>query len=141
MLLLFHCCRNTSNPEEGISQNKSFLFFFCSLLSNQWQKLQKQVSNAPGEPIHPRHINLKTLLKQILQYDHLGAKVKKISSSNNGCREGKAKSSPPLSNGANSLSQWLLSHYLLLHLPCFSSSMNSIAEHCKSTTFTRGLSV
>lgn len=142
-VVIWHC-RNTSNPEDGISQNTSFLFFFCSQLPNQCQELQKQVNNALGEPIHLSHIKLKTLSKQTLEYDHLAAKVKKISSSNNGCREGKTKTSPPLPNGANSLSQWLLSHYLHFYIPLVSSAqwillLNTVkapplSEVCQSNT-------
>lgn len=131
-LLLFDCWRNTSNPEDGISQNTSFFFLFCSLLPNQWQELQKQVNNALWEPTHPSHINLKTLSKQILEYDNLGAKVKKIPSSNNGCREGKTKPSPPQWS-QQPLSVVVISLFTLLCLPCFISSMNSVAEHCKAS--------
>lgn len=125
-------------------EHKSFLFFFCSQLPNEWQELQKQVNNALGEPVHPSHTNLKTLSKQTLEYDQLGAKVKKISSSNNGCREGKTKTSPALHWGANSLSQWLLSHYLHFYIPLVSWAqwillLNTVkaprlSEVCQSNT-------
>lgn len=122
-----YCCYLTAAGIQAILRMASprtqvSFFFFCSLLPNQGQELWKQVSNALGEAVHLSHINLKTLSKQTLEYDHLGAKIKKISSSNNGCREGKTKTSPPLPNGANGLSQWLLAHYLHFYISFVSSA-------------------
>lgn len=54
-------------------------------------------------------------------------------------RKGKTKTSPPQWS-QQPLSVVVISLLTILYLPCFISSMNSVAEHCKSITFIRDLS-
>lgn len=94
-LLLFGCCRNTSNPEDGISQNTSFLFFLLVSASKSMVRALEAGQQYSWEAVHPSHINLKTLSKQTLEYDHLGAKVKKISSSTMAAEKGRQRPALP----------------------------------------------